>query len=197
MIFLTETKCKIRSIYVGWRNFFASKPVVAEFCWQISSTCLPAFIFGFRFAFALSLASLLLRHGRAGGYMRWAVVLCNLAWFPQGGSPLAPPPHPHPTQASTSLSTIAIPIYQSWLGARGWSTPDTVKLCHVFFCKFLYTQSAKITAHSLIALTFLRREAGWSFARGRPLILTTRKGHEKSIFETLHDEIKWVMSFKK
>ena len=98
---------KIRFIY-RMAYFFASKPVVAEFYWQTSSMCLPAFIFGFRFALALSLASLLLRHGRAGGYMRWAVVLCNLAWFPQGGSPLAPPPPP--TQASTSLSTIAIPI---------------------------------------------------------------------------------------
>ena len=38
--------------------------------------------------------------------------------------------------------------------------------------------------------------SGSSFARGRPLILTTTKGHEKCIFETLHNEIKRVLSVK-
>ena len=41
------------------------------------------------------------------------------------------------------------------------------------------------------------QEAGpsrWSFARGRPLILTITKGHEKRIFEIFHNEINvfWV-----
>ena len=35
-----------------------------------------------------------------------------------------------------------------------------------------------------------------SFAKGRPLILTTTRGHEKCIFDTLHNEIKCVLIVK-
>ena len=36
----------------------------------------------------------------------------------------------------------------------------------------------------------------WSFARGRPSFWQPRKGHEKGIFETLHNEMKCVLSVK-
>ena len=36
----------------------------------------------------------------------------------------------------------------------------------------------------------------WSFARGRPSFWQPRKGHEKCIFETLHNEMKCVLSVK-
>ena len=42
-----------------------------------------------------------------GGYVRWAVVLCNLAWFPLGRPPLPPlPPLPSLPSTSTPLSPM-------------------------------------------------------------------------------------------
>ena len=135
---------KIRFIY-RMAYFFASKPVVAEFYWQISSMCLPC-------VWLVSCSD------TGGQEVIWGEQLFCVTWhdFLREGAPW---PHLHLQPKLQRHCQQSRSQYQSWLVARGWSIDDTDKICHVFFCKFLYTQSAKITTHSLIAVTLLRREA--------------------------------------
>ena len=130
MIFLTETKCKIRSIYVGWRNFFASNLWSQNFVDKYHlRACLPL-------SLDLDLPSprlLLVSCSDTGGQeVIWGEQLFCVTWhdFLRERAPwlhlhLQPKLQRHCQQSRSQ--------YQSWQGARGWPIPDTDKSAMYYF----------------------------------------------------------------